>query len=196
MNHILFDLEAFKQGRPAVEIKTGFHVFFRFELTDDIINFEYEDGLVSERFVSEMTRDFSMLSVHNKTMRKYLPGQSWQVKTPGDDKWTDLIDWTDPKWDETKVYRLHPHNAHIRMYLDGVKEWEEKCDGEYRTVTNPKWKEDCTYRPRLRDIKVTEHIVQTLTGDVISVWLKDDEVLNKDYKLIAKSSREIVVPNY
>jgi hypothetical protein len=136
--------------------------------------------------------------IHQELMDSYQEGQAWQVKCG--DVFKNNVDgngnWVKPTWEESIIYRLHPHNELIQAHRNGAKIQAYIC-GDWVEEPYPDWYDDTKYRIKPETKKVYEWMFKCKLGGswVIADRIMDEEEAKKyfvkcEYR---KSGREFEV---
>jgi hypothetical protein len=98
---------------------------------------------------SNVVEEVKPRNVHQDLIDSYQEGQAWQYTEPHmDGLYQDCRChnvWVEPCWDESTIYRLHPHNAFIQAHRNGAKIQAYIC-GDWVEEPHPDWYEDTQYR--------------------------------------------------
>jgi hypothetical protein len=191
---IPFDLERFKQGDIALT-RDGREAKFLY-YDESIVEKGYrlgataegqllllhESGLGSGREF-EYNHDLVAMKPkahkHQALMDSYQMGQAWQYDSK--DSWSNcnLVGsryWYKPLWDESREYRLHPHNELIQAFNRGAEIEQQDSTGKWCKVMYPSWYEEVVFRVKPKTKTVYEWIATCGAG----VWHVDDELLTEE----------------
>lgn len=176
-----FDLEAFKAGQKAVT-RDGRIVTFvgicdecaeqnklvvRMQGCSSTDNYNLDGAFYTDKAQSAYDL-VSIVSRHQHLIDSYDPEDTWQIENCKNG-WFTLTTGSEPEWNKSVNYRLHPHNDLIQAHRNGAKIQVMESGGYWSDADKPTWKEHLKYRIKPTTKTVYEWLLKAPKGNCWSI---------------------------